>query len=490
MKQINSIMQDHSAIIKRIRPVWFLASGILLMGLSHLSYSVDLIAWIAMVPFLLYLSTTEGLKSRMLFVLALIAAWSVIIVKIITPPIPYLFIFMYSVPISIIHLSGYILFARFSEKRWVTLLFPAGMVVLEWLQYTFTPLGSWGAAAYTQNNTLSVMQSLSLFGTAGLGFMVYWINASIYYTIRHSKICFSTFYLPVASVLVLVIFGSMRLNYGHHQVENEVVVAAVGTDSEAGGLPLPTDERNEKDIATLFQRTKVAAASGAILIVWNEASFVLKPENESRWMDSIKRLAYDTRTTLIASYVKVIAIDPLKYENKYLFVDSTGTVKMVYHKHQPVPGEPAVKGKEDLQVIPVNRTFVGGAICYDYDFPYLARRFGKIGADIIALPSSDWKGIDPLHTRMAAFRAIENGQSILRSTRFGLSAAITPYGKTVGEMSSYNSRNRILISALPSKGVRTLYSRTGDVVVYLSIIYLFVFMFFLRDQPEKTSAMQ
>ncbi len=27
------------------------------------------------------------------------------------------------------------------------------------------------------------------------------------------------------------------------------------------------------------------------------------------------------------------------------------------------------------------------------------------GADIVAIPSSDWRGIDPLHTKMAAFRA-------------------------------------------------------------------------------------
>ena len=100
-----------------------------------------------------------------------------------------------------------------------------------------------------------------------------------------------------------------------------------------------------------------------------------------------------------------------------------------YLKHEPVPGEPAVKGREKLEVTTIGGINLGGAICYDYDFPYLAREYGKIGADIVALPSSDWRGIDPLHTRMAAFRALEQGHSILRSTRFGLSAAITPYGE-------------------------------------------------------------
>ena len=98
-------------------------------------------------------------------------------------------------------------------------------------------------------------------------------------------------------------------------------------------------------------------------------------------------------------------------------------------KHQPVPGEPAVKGTEAITSTSHFKSNIGGAICYDYDFPYLARQNANAGVDILALPSSDWRGIDPLHTRMAAFRAIEQGHSIIRSTRFGLSAAINPYGE-------------------------------------------------------------
>ena len=108
---------------------------------------------------------------------------------------------------------------------------------------------------------------------------------------------------------------------------------------------------------------------------------------------------------------------------------------------------------------------LGGAICYDYDFPYLAKEYANINADIVALPSSDWRGIDPLHTRMAAYRAIEQGHSILRSTRFGLSAAINPYGEMLSQMSSYDNNNKIMISQLPRKGIRTIYSIIGDVLV-------------------------
>jgi apolipoprotein N-acyltransferase len=124
---------------------------------------------------------------------------------------------------------------------------------------------------------------------------------------------------------------------------------------------------------------------------------------------------------------------------------------------------------------------LGGAICYDYDFPYLAKEYGNIKADLVALPSSDWRGIDPLHTRMAAYRAIEQGHSILRSTRFGLSAAINPYGEMLSQMSSFDNNNKMMISQLPVKGIRTIYSIIGDILVYLCIA--FIPFFFIVKKP-------
>ena len=105
-----------------------------------------------------------------------------------------------------------------------------------------------------------------------------------------------------------------------------------------------------------------------------------------------------------------------------------------------------MQGKSPLKVADITGTKVGAAICYDYDFPYLAKGYGELGADMVILPSSDWRGIDPVHTEMAAFRAVEQGHSVLRSTRFGLSAAITPYGEMVSQMSSFTHDPRTPIA--------------------------------------------
>ena len=57
-----------------------------------------------------------------------------------------------------------------------------------------------------------------------------------------------------------------------------LIVAAVGTDSEASGLPLPTKERTEQTKTALFKRTKTAAEGGAKIISWNEAAMFVMPE--------------------------------------------------------------------------------------------------------------------------------------------------------------------------------------------------------------------
>lgn len=260
-------------------------------------------------------------------------------------------------------------------------------------------------------------------------------------------------------------------------------MAAVGTNSEVNGLPLPSKESNEKVVSDLLARTRTASKGGAKLIVWNEASFFTLPKDEPIWTNSIKSLAKELNISIIASYVMLVSEIPFKYENKYLFINPKGKIEYSYLKHQPVPGEPAIKGIKPMKVTNISETKIGSVICYDYDFPYLAQELGKLDADIVAVPSSDWRGIDPLHTRMSAFRAVEQGHSIVRSTRFGLSSAITPYGEMISQMSSFDKNNKIMIADLPVHRINTMYSIIGDIFIYLC--FSFVIFFFISVSREK-----
>lgn len=471
--------------VDKINPLWYLAIGIVTMVLTHMTFSIEVIAWVSSVPFLIYLGFTKGWKSRLTFILAFVLAWSLVVTKIISNPIPLVLVFLYSIPICLFHLPGYLIWSKFKNKKHALFLFPVSMIIMEWVQYTFTPLASWGVAAYTMHDNVSLIQMVSLFGLAGLSFLIYWVNVSIANIVIERKTSISTFQLPLIMLLLLVAFGSIRYDMSKDNGVDSLTVAAVGTDSEASGLPLPTKERTEQTKTALFKRTKTAAEGGAKLISWNEAAMFVMPEDENEWIHSIKELADELNITLVASYVTPISQSPLKYENKYQFIDSSGNITHKYLKHEPVPGEPAVQGKSLLKVADIKGTKVGAAICYDYDFPYLAKGYGELGADIVMLPSSDWRGIDPVHTEMAAFRAVEQGHSVLRSTRFGLSAAITPYGEMASQMSSFDDNDKIMYAQLPTKGVTTLYSVIQDSFVYLCIGFFLSFMAITSQSKNK-----
>ena len=475
MKDLSSILTQ-GFNVNKINPLWYLAIGVVTMTITHMTFSIEVMAWVSSVPFLIYLSLTQGWKSRLAFFLALVLAWSLVVTKIISDPIPLVLVFLYSIPISLFHLPGYLIWSKFKNQKYALFLFPVIMIIMEWIQYTYTPLASWGVAAYTMHDNVSLIQTVSLFGLAGLSFLIYWVNASIANIIIKRKISISTFQLPLIILFFLIAFGSVRYDMGKASGIDTVTVAAVGTDSKANGLPLPSKESNEQVKTALFKRTRTAADGGAKIISWNEAAIFIMPEDEHVWINSIQELAAELKITLIASYVTPISQTPLKYENKYQFIDSSGNVTHAYLKHQPVPGEPAVQGKSPLKVVDISGTKIGAAICYDYDFPYLAKGYGELGADMVIIPSSDWRGIDPLHTEMAAFRAVEQGHSVLRSTRFGISAAITPYGEMVSQMSSFDDNDKIMYSQLPTKGITTLYSIIQDSFVYLSIGFLLFFI--------------
>lgn len=462
--------------VNKINPLWYLAIGVTTMALTHMTFSIEVMAWISSVPFLIFLSLTQGWKSRLTFFLALVLAWSFVVAKIISDPIPLMLVFLYSIPISLFHLPGYLIWSKFKNQKYALFLFPVIMIIMEWIQYTFTPLASWGVAAYTMHDNISLIQTVSLFGLAGLSFLIYWVNVSIANIIIKRKTAISTFQLPLIMLFLLIAFGSIRYDLSKANGIDSVTVAAVGTDSKVSGLPLPSKENNEQVKRALFKRTRTAVDGGAKIIAWNEAAIFIMPEDENEWINSIKELAAELNITLIASYVTPISLTPLRYENKYQFIDSSGNVTHAYLKHQPVPGEPAIQGKASLKVVDVTGTKIGAAICYDYDFPYLAKEYGELGADVVIVPSSDWRGIDPVHTKMAAFRAVEQGHSVLRSTRFGLSAAITPYGEMVSQMSSFDDNDKIMYSQLPTKGVISLYSIIQDSFVYLCIGFLLLFI--------------
>jgi apolipoprotein N-acyltransferase len=474
----------------RVRPFIWLIVGCIFLFLSQMRWGIGPLAWIAPVPLLRYLRLTSGFKTRLLFCLALFATYILTIVKILSGgPLPVMAAPQFAaVPALAMILAclAWDTVRRRTRSTWVTLVFPAMSVITQWAQYRFTPLGSWGAPVYTQLHDLALLQLASLTGIAGIGFLMGWVAALIEEVWSGGRL---RPYKWQASALVLSLlatygFGVARL--AQKSDGPQVRVAAVATDSRMYFPPGAGDDQ------TLWRRTENAARMGARLVVWNEAATVVSPEREAAFIAQGRNLARKRRIHLVLAYALTITLKPPPFANKYVWLGPDGGVRQQYLKHNPVPGEPCRRGTRPPRGIKSQWGLWAGAICYDYDFPHMGLKHARLGVGLVALPSSDWRGIDPYHTRMAALRAIEGGFSLIRSTRAGLSAAFDSRGRTRAIMDYFEPGDRIMIAAVPARHVPTVYASIGDLFTYLCLAGLLIGVISLaisarRKRPQDRS---
>jgi len=446
---------------------WLLIGGLLFV-LSQQRFGLGFLAWLSPIPWLHYLRHAATKWPRAALTGTIVAAAIVSVLKIVTDPLPAVAALGYGVPIGLAHALPFAAWDWTRRKLgtgFATLVFPATLVLAEWSMHGLLPLGTWGAMVNTQLDQLALLQLTSVTGPHGVSFLMALVAAVGERALSGERRTLKSAAVATAGlVLSVVAIGQLRLTLAHGSGQPIRRVAAVGTDSTVGTKPdLPSLDESRRVEEGLVARTEQAAASGADLIVWNEAAITVRPSDDADWQGRLQSLARRLKIDLVAAYVVPLQDKPLRYENKYVFVRPDGTIDHTYFKHEPVPGEPAVRGTGPMpQVEGPADTVVSGAICYDYDFPRLGLRHARLGADMIVLPSSDWRGIAPLHTEMATLRAIEGGHSVLRSTRFGLSAGIDPWGRIRAWSSHFDDERRILVVDLPVSGTWTVYGTVGD----------------------------
>jgi apolipoprotein N-acyltransferase len=210
--------------------------------------------------------------------------------------------------------------------------------------------------------------------------------------------------------------------------------------------------------------------------VWNEIATVIQPAEEPAFTARATTLAVELGVDLVLAYAVLEQSDPVLFDNKYLFISDTGEVLDEYQKHHPVPGEPSIRGTAPLKMLKRPYGVVGGAICYDYDFPSLAREHARSAVDIVVLPSSDWRGIDPIHTYMARTRAIEGGFALVRAVRWAPSGVFDALGTPRGWMTAIDDNDGVLLAQVPVGQRQTLATKLGYAPVWVALVTLLTLM--------------
>jgi apolipoprotein N-acyltransferase len=356
----------------------------------------------------------------------------------------------------------------------------------------------WALLGYSQVTVLPVAQIASVVGVYGLSGLLAFVSAALAaLVLLPGRV--RVVYPAVAAVLVAscAVWGSARLAGSPLLDSGSPVTVAV-----IQGNIAQEDKWDPalRDVITsrYLSMTREAIAAGATFVIWPESSTPFYFEHDLIRGGAIRRLATEAGVTLLigSDQVEPVRASPevdrpeSRYYNAAFLVKPDGQVGGVYRKMHLVPfGEyvplqrllffvgPIVEavsaftpGDEPV-LLPIGDHVASTAICYEVIFPSLIRRFVQDGSQLLTTITNDaWYGRSSAayqHWEQAALRSIEQGRYLARAANTGISGFVDPYGRVIEKTDLFHEA--ILIGDLRFITERTIYSRIGDVVAWLSL---------------------
>jgi len=370
-----------------------------------------------------------------------------------------------------------------------TLVFPAAMVGAEYFLGAVSPLGTvLSSLGATQYQDLPLIQLASVTGTYGISFLLAWFASTVLYAWerglrgREVRVAGGVF----GAVLVLVLAGGTLRIAAFPPDAQTVRVSAVSPSAAldarlhalrerypsaqalAAGDPAAVRPVFDAIAADLIASTQREAAAGAKIVVWPEAGSPVLAADRQALLARIAAVAAGTGTYVESGLVVLTPQAPYFARNQAVLVDPHGRTVWTYDKAHPVPGMDRIAAG-DGRVPAVDSAYgrMANVICFDADFPDLMRQ--RAGVDLMLVPANDWREMGRVHTEMAAMRAVENGYSLIRSDSHGVSGAFDPLGRSVATADYFTAAQQTMTAAVPTRGVRTVYTAVGDVFAWLCL---------------------
>jgi apolipoprotein N-acyltransferase len=505
-------MSDQSAVTQqRNWAAWlWLCVGGALLPFAIVGNVVPIAAWLAPVFLMRFVRTT---RARIcLPIIGVLGYLTALIVLRNNVPAPALYLF--AVPAGVTLVLSYgadRLLARRIGGVLGTLVFPATDTALNFLPGVLNQddFATVGVAAYTQASELPLIQLVSLTGLWGLSFLLAWLAPLVNDLWEHGfdvRQVWRSVVIFVGVLTATLLVGGVRLAFFPPDAAT-VRVAALAPDRElndavdaapAAPRPLPAASRTEIQqqylnplAEDLFTRTAQAARGGAKIVVWSEAAAFVFKEDEASFLERAQSVARQEHIYLQIGLVSLLPTDRYPTnENRAIMIDPNGSVSWDYPKATEVFTDGNQPGPGLVPTVDTPYGRLATVICFDADLPQLVRQAGKAGTDILLVPSSDWKEFAEAHSRMAVFRAVENGVALVRPTRRGTSIASDHQGRLLGYKSDYFvGTDHTMIVNVPTSGAGTLYARIGESIGWLCVFGVPVLMglAWMRRRQSRSS---
>ncbi len=476
-----------------------LVSG-LLLGLTFPNASLVVLLPVAIVPFALALHGASPSRGALLGGLFGVAFWLT------TFPWIYHVVHRFgglSAPLATLALliAACIPSVAFAAMGWAAalaaprtvatrlLVLPAAWVAQELFRtYAFSGF-PWALVSYPLAPWPVLTQTAALGGAALVSFLVVLVNAALAEAIRQpgrSRLAGAA--VAAAALLGALAFGTWRLGRPESPSDVSSLRVLIVQPNVAQDVRFAPGaaERIHFDVTGLTRALLRKAPSD--LVLWPESATPFAWPWSEGLREDLTRLCREERTALLFNTVWSDAplVDAAAYFNSALLVDGDGVVGEPYHKLRLVPfGEyvpaPSLFGwvnqvsqeapgafTPGSRAIPLERRGIrlGGAICYEVVYPWIARAQVAAGADaLFTLTNDAWYGdggAQEQHWQAAVFRAVETGRPLLRAAVTGVSGWVDARGRTLARLGPGARAGIAGTLRVPPRGGTTLATRLGD----------------------------
>lgn len=491
-------------------------SGVILV-LCFPKPNLFLMAWIALVPFLLSLynkSPKEAFKAGFLF------------------GIPYFFGTLYWIYHSINHYGGIsflgsiaivillclflslypalfaLLFSLTIRKTQLPalLIAPVFWVVLEFLRtYIFTGF-PWSSIGYSQYQFLTIIQIADITGICGVSFLIVAVNGAVsdlFLLKQRTKDMplFPSSY-TIIGFGILITLIAMTFLYGHwklrEQRDGKNMRASIIQGNIEQDRKWNPDYQNAVMAIYKELSLKVTADSPSV-IVWPETAVPFFFMSDKDYSNDLIAFQSQLNSYLLFGSVLVRGKQGNQYllTNSAVLLDPSGKVPYTYDKIHLVPfGEYVplqqilffinkivvgigdyVQGKHHLRAETPSGSFAP-LICYEIIFPGLVRKFFSNGGDFMVNITNDaWFGKTSgpyQHFSMAVFRAVENRKPVIRAANTGISGFIDSSGRILSQTGLFEKA--VLTEDLKTDSTIAFYAKYGDLFSYICIVFSIILL--------------
>ena len=375
---------------------------------------------------------------------------------------------------------------RFTSSRlpglFQTLVFPAAYVALDYA-ISFFPLGTSLSLAPSQFYFRPLVQAAALTGAWGIEFLALWAGPvantlwEAGFELRPAGKVVAVYGLVLAAALL---YGGLRLVVERPAAPN-VRVAGVtiaharnywdeiidrGTPPELARSFLPEFQALEEQ---LFAASEKAARSGAKVIFWSEADAFILPEQKDAFLQRARAFARQQGVYFMPAY-EILRYGDTSGYNGLAMITPQGEIAYEYEKTMSWY---ATNSDGVLHSVGTPYGRIGALICFDLDFPALARQAAQQGVDILLVPAFDTYATRVYHTEVGLLRAVEDGFAVARMVNEGTSMAADARGQVLAVQDFFTTAERIMFADLPTRGVSTPYGLLGDWFAWLSILLVF-----------------